>query len=236
MNTMGNLHRLLAVSEATARELVRRRGVLVLLVLFPLPFYLSRHNEHTGQSIRFLFLGLAWAVSAAALFVGHGGRVLEQRLSVSGYRAAQVWVGRMLALWALGVLVAAPYLVLVAVDQPGVRIGAIAAAMALCVAAAAPFGLLLGLLVPRELEGALLLLVAAGMQMMIDPASPAARLLPFWSGREIGTYAIDHTDSGFLMRGAAHGVATTLLLATAVAVASARRLRRRPHMRPLSSA
>lgn len=228
--------KLLAVAEATARELVRRRGVLVLLALFPLPFYLSRANDHTGQSIRFLFLGLSWAVSAAALFVGHGGQVLEQRLGVSGYRGTQVWAGRILALWALGIVLATPYLVLVAVDQPGVRLGAIAAAMVLCVAAAAPFGLLLGLLVPRELEGALLLLIAAGMQMMIDPASPAARLLPFWSGREIGTYAIDHTGTEFLVRGAAHGVAATVVLAAAVAVASARRLRRRPHMRPLSSA
>jgi hypothetical protein len=228
--------RLLAVAEATVRELLRRRLVLALLLVFPLPFYLSRHNDHTGQSVRFLFLGLGWAVSAAALFVGHSGRAVEERLGVAGYAARHVWLGRALALWGLGLAVALPYLAVVAVDQPHVRLGAIALAMGLCVAAAVPFGLLLALVVPRELEGTLLLLVTAGMQMMIDPADAAARLLPFWSGREIGTYAIDYTGRDYLVRGAVHGVAVTAALVALVAALSALRLRRRPHMRSLPSA
>lgn len=227
--------RLLTIAEMTAREILRRRVVLILLLLFPLPFYLTQRAEHAGQSIRFLFLGLSWAMSGSALFVGQSGRSIEQRLRVSGYRTHQLWMGRTLALWLIGVVVALPYLAIVAVDQPRVRLGAIALAMVLCVAVATPFGLFLGALVPREFEGTLLLLVTVGMQMIADPATITARLMPFWSGREIGTYAIDHTGVAFLARGVGHGLASAFVLSLALAVVSEVRLRRRPHLRILPS-
>ncbi|MGW1996589.1 ABC transporter permease [Embleya sp. NPDC001921] len=227
--------RLMTIAEMTAREILRRRLVLVLLLLFPLPFYLTQRADHAGQSIRFLFLGLSWAMSGSALFVGQSGRSIEERLRVSGYRVHQLWMGRMLALWLIGTVVALPYLAIVALDQPRVRLGAIALAMGLCVAVATPFGLLLGALVPREFEGTLLLLITVGMQMIADPATTMARMLPFWSGREIGTYAIDHTEVAFLVRGVVHGLISALVLSIALAAVSALRLRRRPHLRVLPS-
>ena len=42
------------------REISRRRSVLIILLLLPLAFYLTRRQEHLGQSIRFVFLGLSW--------------------------------------------------------------------------------------------------------------------------------------------------------------------------------
>lgn len=33
-------------------------------------------------------------------------------------------------------------------------------------------------------------------RMMMNSAGAASRLLPFWFGREIGSYANDHTDAG----------------------------------------
>lgn len=98
-----------------------------------------------------------------------------------------------------------PYIVLIAADQQHVRHGAVALLIALTVVVAAPLGLLLSAAVLRELEGTLLLLVVVGLQMLIDPAKTSARLLPFWSGREIGTYAVDHADAGYLVRGIVHG-------------------------------
>ncbi|MFE5333395.1 hypothetical protein ACFRCG_44120 [Embleya sp. NPDC056575] len=217
----------------TGREILRRRAVLFLLLLFPLPFYLLQRAEHPGQAIRFLFVGLSWAISGSAVFVAHSGRAIDPRLRLSGYRAHHLWMGRMSALWLIGTVVTLPYLALVVVDQPHVRHGALAVAMVLCVAVAAPFGLLLGAVVSGEFEGTLLLLVTVGMQMVADPATTTARLMPFWSGREIGTYAIDHTDTGFLVRGVAHGLACALLFSLALAVVSALRLRRRRHLRTL---
>jgi hypothetical protein len=79
------------------------------------------------------------------------------------------------------------------------------------------------------------LLVVVGVQMSIDPASAASHLTPLWSSREIGTYAVDHTDVGYLVRGTAHGLAYTAALLLAVAVLSGLRLRTRSHMRAAAS-
>lgn len=222
--------RMLVVAEMALRETARRRSVLLILALFPLAFYLARRGDHLGQSVRFVCLGVGWALSTAALFAGNAARGIEPRLRLSGFSTAELVAGRLAALWAVGAALAAPYLLLIRLDQDDIRFGAVAAIMVLTVAVAAPFGLLLSALLPRELEGTLVLLTVVGLQMIMDPAGSAARALPFWFSREIGTYAIDHTDAGYLHRGLVHaGVMLAVLLAGA-AVASAVRLRRRPHL------
>jgi hypothetical protein len=224
------MRRTYAVAEATLREMARRRVVLGILLLLPLAFYLSRRGDHLGQSIRFVCLGLGWALSTAALFSGNSGRAMEPRLRLSGYAGRHLVGGRLVALWTIGVLLSTPYFLLVRFDQHDVRYGAIALIMALTVAVAAPFGLALSAVLPRELEGTLVLLVVIGLQMMLDPGGTAARVLPFWSTREIGTYAVDHTDRGYLDRGLLHGVAAAVLLTVVVAVAWRVRQGRRAHL------
>jgi hypothetical protein len=225
--------KLWTVAEMTLREMLRRRGVLALLLALPLAFYAIRRGDHTGQSIRSLFLGLAWAVSTAALFASASARATEARLRLSGYRSRHLYLGRLVALLALGVVLGALLLGMVAAD-PGhtpVRLPAVAVAMLFCVTVGAPFGLLIAAVMPRELEGTLLLLVMVGIQMTIDPGSAGARLTPFWSSRELGTYAIDHTDAGYLTRGVIHGLVVTALLVLVVAAVSTFRLRTRGHIR-----
>jgi hypothetical protein len=210
---------------------VRRRTVIAIIALLPLGFYLSRRNEHLGQSIRFVFFGISWAISAAALFAGSGARAIEPRLRLSGYRSRHLYLGRLGALWTIGLALSTPYFLLIRVDQHNVRYGAIALIMLLIVAVAAPFGLALSAILPRELEGMLVLLFVVGLQMMLNPAGTASRVLPFWFSREIGTYAVDHTDGGYLARGLVHAVVTLTALLVIVALASEIRLRRRQHLR-----
>lgn len=219
------------VAEMAVREIARRRTVLAIILLLPLAFYLTRRQEHLGQSIRFVFLGLSWALSTAALFAASAARGIEPRLRLSGYRTGQLVLGRLCALWVLGVAVSVPYFVLIRVDQHNVRYTPIALVLALLVLVTPLFGLLLAAVLPRELEGTLVLLLVVGLQMMMDPAGDASRLLPFWFSREIGTYAVDHTDAGYLVRGLVHATVTAALLAAAVGVASGLRLRRRRHLR-----
>ncbi|MET0415651.1 MAG: hypothetical protein ABW022_06485, partial [Actinoplanes sp.] len=88
-------------------------------------------------------------------------------------------------------------------------------------------------LLPREMEGTLLLLTVVTVQMLIDPAGSGAKLTPFWSTREIATWSVDHTDGGYLARGLLHGLVVTALLALGVAAVSTVRLRRRRHLRHL---
>ncbi|GAA4692072.1 hypothetical protein [Phytohabitans rumicis] len=226
--------RIITVAEMALREMLRRRGVLVLLLTLPLAFYLVRRGDHVGQSIRFLLLGIAWAVSTAALFASGTSRPIEPRLRLSGYRSHHLYLGRLAAMWLLGLSIAAAFFLLIAVDHGDqVRLGAVALAMLLTVTVAAPFGLLIGAVVPRDLEGTLLLLVVVGVQMMIDPADSVTRITPFWSSRELGTYAVDHTGTEYLTRGLLHGVLFTLAATLLVALLSTLRLRTRPHIRYL---
>jgi hypothetical protein len=225
------MNRTVTVAEMTLRETARRRGVLLLLLVLPLAFYLARRGDHLGQSIRFVCLGLSWALSTAALFVGSAARSLEPRLRLSGYRTHQLFLGRLMALWTLGVGLSAPYFLLIRIDQHDVRYGAIAVIMLIGVLVAPLLGLAVSALLPRDLEGMLVLLTVVGLQMILDPAGNAARLLPFWYSREIGTYAIDHTSAGYLDRGLLHAAVTAASLLAVVAVAFGVRLRRRPHVR-----
>lgn len=216
----------LTVAEMAIREMLRRRAVLALLLALPLAFYLVRRGDYVGQSIRFLLLGIAWAVSTAALFASGSSRRIEPRLRLSGYASHHLYLGRLAAMWLLGILVATPFFALVVIDHGDeVRLGGVALAMVFAVTVAAPLGLLIGALVPRELEGTLLLLVVVGVQMMIDPADALTKVTPFWSSREIGTYAVDHTGDEYLTRGLVHGLIFTILATALVAVLSTLRLR-----------
>ncbi|MFI5908807.1 ABC transporter permease [Dactylosporangium sp. NPDC051541] len=228
------MRRTIVVAEMVTRDLVRRRAAIALLALVPLAFYLAKHDEKVGQSIRFASLGLAFAVSALGLFSGNAAKGSEPRLRLSGYRPSQLYTGRLLALVGIGLALAAVYCGIILLDQDLRRPGAIVLMFAVTVLVAAPLGLLIGAVVPRDLEGALLLISMIGLQFLMNPEKSSARLLPLWSNRELGTYAVDLTDAGYLQRGLVHGAVCTVLLVGITAALTTIRLRRRKHM--LSSA
>jgi hypothetical protein len=223
--------RTLTVAEMALREIARRRTVLILLALLPLVFYFSRREAAYWQSVRFVCLGIGWTLSTAALFAGSGARGIEARLRLSGYATHQLYLGRLIALWALGLALSTPYWLLVRFDLANVRHGMVALILLLTVAVAAPFGLAVSALLPRELEGMLVLLTVVAMQMMLDPEQAAARALPFWFSREIGVYAIEpDAGTGYVTRGLVHAGVVLVVLLAVVVLASGVRLRRRSHL------
>lgn len=214
----------LVVARMCLREVARRRGVLLLLVSLPLSFYLVRRDQQ-GQSIRMLALGLGWAVSTLALFSSSAARSVDHRLRVAGYRTRQLLLGRMLAIITCGLALAAGYGTLIALDQNVSRLWAIELILVTTVVIAAPLGALVSAFVPGDLEGALALLTVLAVQMLADPAGSVAKVLPFWSTREIGTYAIDFTGTDYLARGLTHFLVTWAILTAAAIALSAVRLR-----------
>jgi hypothetical protein len=205
------------VAEMTIRGLLRRRGSLVLMAALPLAFYAARH-ELVGQSIRFLAFGLAWAVSTLALFAALDARQTEARLAVSGWNRRALVGGRVLALLAIGVVLTLAYLLLILLDdRPVAHEPSIALLLGATAVIAIALGTMLGAVVARELEGALALFIIAGLQFIADPASALARVLPFWSTRELGTYAIDGEAS--MTAGLAHA-AVVVALAGVVTVSA----------------
>ncbi|MFF5293211.1 hypothetical protein [Paractinoplanes globisporus] len=214
----------LVVAALSAREVGRRRVALALMVTLPLWFYLLRRSAE-GQSVRMLALGMAWAVSALTLFVVNAARGVDPRLRLTGASTLAVIGGRLLALTAGGIALAAAYWALVVADQRPERPWAAALMMALTAVVAAPLGSLIAALLPRELEGALALLSICAVQMLADPPTLVAHLMPFWSLRELGTYVIDGADAGYLWRALLHAALTWLICAGGTYALFAWRLR-----------
>lgn len=213
-----------AVIRATAREILRRRAALAALVALPLAFYLARH-EMTGQSIRMLCLGLAWAIATLALFTTVSSRDLDRRLRVFGYRWGALTLGRLAAVILVGLTLAAAYVLLILLDQDLGRPLGVVGMLALAVLIGAPLGQLVGALLGRELEGALVLLSVLAMQMIADPDGTLAKLLPFWSIRQLGTWTVDGVDSSYLSSAVGHGAISLIVLWALVAISSGLRLR-----------
>jgi hypothetical protein len=92
---------------------------------------------------------------------------------------------------------------------------------------AVALGSMLGVIAARELEGALLLLIIAGLQFIADPPTTLAHALPFWSTRELGTYAMDGSQHASLAAGLLHAAATLGLLGATTLTITLTRLPRR---------
>jgi len=214
----------LVVAALSAREVGRRRVALALMVTLPLWFYLLRRDVE-GQSIRMLTLGMGWAVSALTLFVVNGSRSVDPRLRLTGASTLDVIGGRLLALTGGGVILSLAYWALVLADQRPDRPWTAGLMIVLTAVIAAPLGSLVAALLPRELEGALALLTICAVQMLADPTTLAAHLMPFWSSRELGTYVVDGADAGYFWRALLHAAVTWLICAGGTYALFAWRLR-----------
>lgn len=208
----------------TLREVVRRRSVGVALLVLPLGFYLARH-EMAGQATRMLVLGLGWVVATLALFSTVNSLSLDRRLRVSGWSIGAIIGGRLLAIMSIGTALGAIFFVLVLIDQDIDRMGAVAGMMACAIVVGSVTGMAVGLLVRRELEGALLLLTVLASQMIADPDGTVAKALPLWSVRQLATYAIDGKQWSYVAEAMTHAVVAAAVGAIVIAVTAAVRLR-----------
>ena len=201
---------MITVAEMTVRALARRRFSLVLLVALPLLFYVARH-ELPGQSIRFLAIGMAWALSTIALFAALHARATEPRLRISGYSPGALVGGRVLGVFAAAAVLTLAYAFLLTIDRQVERTAETTVILAVTALTAVAVGTALGAVARREQDGALLLFIVAGLQVIADPPTLLAHVLPFWSTREIGTWAVDGPAAGSLGAGIAHAAVTLVV-------------------------
>lgn len=198
------------VASLSTREVGRRWAALLLVAGLPFWFYLVR-RDLAGQSTRMLTLGIGWAVSTLTLFVVNASRSVDPRLRLAGASVTSIIGGRLIAMTGVGLALVLGYGALVAVDQDVRHFWAAGLMMLLTALVAAPLGSLIGALLPRELEGALALLSVCAVQMLADPAGTTAKLMPFWSAREVGTYAIDGGGTEMVWQGLGHAALVWLI-------------------------
>lgn len=199
-------------AEATLRALLRRRLTLGILIVMPVVFYFVSHDT-VGRAVRSLVFGLSWSVSTVAFFAAMGARELEPRLELAGWSRSHLQLGRIAGLAGLGLVLTMAFVALVAVDQDVRSLGGVVLNFGVTSAVAIGLGTAVGVLLTKEMEGTLVLFFVAGLQAIVNPFDTYSRVLPFWSSRELGTYAVDGPDSGSLSEGLAHAAITLAICA-----------------------
>ena len=216
-----------AVLVTSLQEMSRRITALVFILLLPLAFYLVRIDVH-WQAIRFLSIGIGWAVATLSLFTFIAARDLDRRLVVAGASPSSLFAGRLAAVLAVGLGLAVIYFGVVALTLDGLpRVWSVLLLLVVTVLIGAPLGAVVSLVIVRELEGALALLALMAVQLLVDPDSSYAGFMPLWSTRELTGYALDAPTANSLSGGLGHFAVAVVLCSFAAWGFSVLRLRTR---------
>ncbi len=222
---MNSAQRVVMMAEMHGRDMVRRHVALALLMVLPLSFYLSASGSGAA-AIPSGAIGMAFAVSGAALFSSLSALEVDQRLLLGGYRPIELLLGRLLFLGALGLVIATGFAALMsAVSHPatpwllGVGVGVVALQ-------SVPFGLAVAAVVPHELEGTLVVIGVVGIQIASHTNTVLARTLPFYGPRRLIDVAVSGHGAvpGPLLQTGLYGLALLLIARTFMA----KRLSARP--------
>jgi hypothetical protein len=159
--------RWLALARMQARELSRRRVVLALLIGLPLAWYGSAASSGLNYAVGSGMLGVGWCIGTMALFTVLGARTVDLRLVQAGYHPRDVLVGRLAPLLVTALVLASFFTAVMVLGSRPHRPATVALAIVLTGVVALGVGLVVAALVPRELEGTLLLIAVVGIQVSI---------------------------------------------------------------------
>lgn len=168
------------VAEMQARDLVRRRGALLLLVGLPMSWYVAEAAAGVDYAVGTGVLAMAWSAAAAPLFAFLGARAVDQRLVQAGYRQRDIVIGRLLALLAVCSAMAVALGITMALGSRPDSVQDVFLALALTVLVSTSLGWLTSSVVPRELEGTLLLIGVVGLQISIPVSGRAELFIPYY--------------------------------------------------------
>ena len=209
---MNAVQRVTIMAEMHGRDLLRRHVAIGLLMALPLSFYLA--SQHAGrEAVPSGGIGMAFAVSGAALFSAISSLAVDQRLVLGGYRPAELLIGRLLFLGPLGLVIAALFAALMAAVSHPERPVLLGVAIGVVALQSVPFGLAVAAIAPRELEGTLVVIGVVGMQMATRGQGLIAKLLPFYGPRRLIDTAVEGSGSvaGPLLQTALYGVALLIV-------------------------
>jgi hypothetical protein len=234
---------MVTVAVMHVRDLGRRRLALAILVLLPLAFYFSAElqpidpdlervlaQDPGGRAAAELWIlgtgtiGAGWAIAVAALFLAIGSRRIDQPLLLAGFRPAELVLGRMATVLVLAAIVM-PLFALVIWSQRDVDLPLLIAATCLSAVVAAATGVLAAALVPREMEGVLVIIGVIGVQMSME----GQRWMPLWGAMELVKRAGGVPDAAATATASAHAIVFSIcLLAVGIVLWNSRVKLRRP--------
>jgi hypothetical protein len=171
--------RVATVAEMQVRELARRPLVVALLTALPLAFYAASAGQSPDAAVTG-GLAMAFSTGGVAIFSALAFGAVDGRLALSGYRPAELLLGRLLALEGFGVCIAGLFAAVMIAGTGPARPGLLVGGLVAVALISAPFGLAVGELVPRDLEATLVLIGVVGVELTIGSDSGLAKALPFW--------------------------------------------------------
>lgn len=222
--TPGAFARAVTIAEMQGRELLRRRAAMALFALLPAAFLLSIPADE-DYAVMAGAIGVSWAVSAAGMFSILGWRRVDPRLSLLGARPRDGMLARIVASGALAAALVALYAPLILARSTVIEDATLfVVALAVLAAVSVPLGLLIGALVPRELEGTLVLIGVVGIESSIPPETAGAAVLPLYGPLEL-LFASGGISDGALAGAVAHSFVASALMTAAAFLLWARRVR-----------
>jgi ABC-2 family transporter len=186
------------------RELLRRWPTLVFMIFMPLSYFVVSYltsdgttrvpvelADHSGSALTVLdrdfkalylaVLGISVTSSFAALTSVLDSTAVMRRLRLIGFRSGQLLCARLIV---LGIITVVSTAVFLAVFAPLVHLESLplaAAGLLLVGLLGVALGTVIGLLLPRLFEAAMVLIAVAGIQMALGRGgSDAERYLPYW--------------------------------------------------------
>lgn len=237
-------------------ELLRRWPTLLFMILMPASYFLISFTTSDGtttvplavattggdevrtvldRDVKALYLavlGISVTSSFAALHSVQNSQQAMRRLRMCGMSPGSLLLARSAV---LGVVMAAACAVFMALFAPLVDTGSLALTLvALLIVSAIGVGLgtVIGLLLPREFEAAMLLVAIAGIQMALGRGdSDAERFLPYWPGVDALKSSVFAPDPSVLPSLALGTAYAMVLFLAAAAIWTVRTNVRRPSRR-----
>jgi hypothetical protein len=177
------MRRIRTIATLHGLDIVRRPITLILLAILPVLIYFALGDDPYAVVVGGILM--AFSVAGPAIFVLLTGRPIDSRLTLSGFKPAELVLGRLLLLNALGMGVISIFAVLVITqshpEKPFyVLLGTIFVAFI-----AVPLGLCLASLMPGDLEATLLMIGFVGIQVALKEPAPLSKFLPFHGPRQL---------------------------------------------------
>jgi hypothetical protein len=233
-----NLRRTMAIARAHARELVRRKLAIILLLALPLAFYLLAGDD--GLAISFATVGFGWSIAIMSLFSTQSLRAIAPRLALLGFRPVEIVAGRVLCIAGYGAAIGTLLFLFLQADEVVRSPSHLAVALGFAVVGSGTAGLAVGAVSDRQTETMLFLIGLVSLTLVAPSASTFAELLPMFATDEHAWAAVEGEVRSGVQPWRAAALTSTVLGVVAV-VATLRRLPRaapsrtrspRPSLRP----
>jgi hypothetical protein len=144
-------------------------------------------QERDTWPIDTAFMGVGWALAVAGLFSVIGSGARDRRLVLAGYRAWQILVARFLLLLLIALPVSLIPLFIVggfsSFDPP--NLGLVWLGSYLGGVVGAGIGLIIGSLLPRQLEGTILIIGLIGLEVTIPFSVAFRQFMPLYGPQAI---------------------------------------------------